>query len=95
VKKPLDAIHEFRTSSATELLELLKCRQVLPEEQSEAVVHALVDIGEAVEKLYCDLIPKIINDTDGGTLLQDHLWDVREEFRHIDYHLHDSNLVEQ
>ena len=70
-------------------------RQGFDQEQAEALVHALVDIGESMEKLYATLLPELMNTLDQpSAVFKDKLWDIREEFRHIEYHLRDAKLTE-
>ena len=86
---------EFRTSQAKKLFELIKSHEILDDEAIETVIHALIDISESIEKIYGELIPDILNLS--GSMsddLKDKLWDVREEFRHIEYHIEDAKLTE-
>jgi hypothetical protein len=64
------------------------------EEKNEAIVHALVDIQESFEKIYLNIIPQLSAGEISEDLAQDLLWDIREELRHIDYHIHDTDLLE-
>lgn len=63
-------------------------------EQNEAIIHALVDIKKSFEKIYLSIIPQLSSDKISEEQAQDLLWDIREELRHIDYHIHDSDLLE-
>ena len=91
----LDAMRDFRTTKAEGLLDLLISKNVTSREEAEAIVHALVDIAESAENVYCNLIPKVMSEPDASVdLIKERLWDIREEFRHIDYHVHDSRLTE-
>lgn len=77
------------------LLNLLRSHQVVPDEEADAIVHALTDIGVSIEKVYFDIIPRILSNPEISIDdLRDRLWDLREEFRHIDYHIHDSKLTD-
>lgn len=77
------------------LLKLLKQRRDMSQEQSEAIAHALVDIAESIEKIYGSLIQSILDRRDSSDDdLNDALWELREEFRHIQYHVCDSKLTE-
>lgn len=86
---------EFRSVQAAKLLELIKSRGLLDHEAAEAVIHALTDISESIEKIYGELVPDLL-DTFGAPEddLKDKLWDIREEFRHIEYHMEDAKLTE-
>ena len=91
----LDAMRDFRISKAEGLLDLLTSKNVHSKEEAEAIVHALVDIAESVEDVYCNLIPKVLSEPEASVnLVKERLWDIREEFRHIDYHVHDGKLTE-
>lgn len=92
---PDDAMREFQATAHRDLLRLVKSRRLLSEIEAEAAVYALVEIAESIEKVYCRLIPDILSHSDApGDALKEKLWDVREEFRHIDYHIHDGRLTE-
>lgn len=87
-------IGEANRVRADELLAGL-LRQGMDREQADAVVHALVDIGESMEKIYGTLLPELMRALDQPTaVFKDKLWDVREEFRHLEYHLQDAKLTE-
>ncbi|MBX7066764.1 MAG: hypothetical protein K1X28_05995 [Parachlamydiales bacterium] len=60
--------------------------------EAETLMHALSDISESIEKIYTKIIPAILLNDRDKEKLQDLLWDVREEFRHIEYHINDANL---
>lgn len=85
----------FDEARAHELNDLLKSRRVRPEAEAEAAVYALLDIAKSVDKVYSELIPTILSDP-GAPMerLMDRIWDIREEFRHIAYHIQDGKLTE-
>lgn len=56
-------------------------------EESEAWVHALVDIQESYLKIFEELLPQAL--MQNGPEKKEVLWEIREEFRHIEYHLAD------
>ncbi len=87
---------KFRDIQADDLFKLIKARRLLEDEEAaEAVVHALIDISESVEKIYGELVPNILNASDSNADdLKDKLWDIREEFRHVEYHMKDAKLTE-
>ncbi len=88
-------MREFHTESADELYKVLASRQLVSPDKAEATVHALVDISESVEKMYLKLIPEILRKAEADKeLLEECLWELRAEFRHIDYHLRDAELTE-
>ena len=58
-------------------------------------MHALTDIAASVEKVYGEMLPALLSDPTVATeALQDTLWDIREEFRHIQYHIDDGTLTD-
>lgn len=70
-------------------------RQGFDRERADAIVHALVDIAESMEKLYGTLLPALMAALDEpNARFKDRLWDIREEFRHVEYHLQDAKLTE-
>lgn len=66
----------------------------LQSDKKEALIHALVDIKISIETVYDEILPKLVNEELSSKEIQDLLWDVREEFRHIDYHIHDSEIID-
>lgn len=77
------------------LMELLTKEDLLKREAAEALVHALVDIKLSINKVYDKVLPQLIQKQ--GSLTKDEileeLWELREQFRHIDYHIKDSNIT--
>jgi predicted nucleic acid-binding Zn-ribbon protein len=63
-------------------------------EENEALIHALVDIQDSFENIYNQILPKLTEEKLTEDEVRDLLWDVREEFRHIKYHIQDSNILE-
>lgn len=77
-----------------EFFSIVKRTNIRKREELESYVHALLDIEESMEKIY-DLYAKKIIEIKGETeSIQDVLWDIREEFRHIEYHINDGKLTE-
>ena len=75
--------------------ELVK-NELLNHDAADAVALALNDVAESMDKVYGQFLPRLLeslseNNRDDA---QDALWDIREEFRHIDYHVHDAKLTE-
>jgi len=92
---PSGGTYGFGTNEANELFELLTAQRVASEDEAGATVHALVDIAESMDRIYRELIPKIMNGSDEEPRkLQDILWEIRDEFRHVDYHIHDARLTD-
>ncbi len=73
-----------------------------PEDKPEAfaIAHGLSDIEESMQRIYGDLIPKILSCTSHRKhkvteeldMISGWLVEIREEFRHIFYHIYDSKL---
>jgi hypothetical protein len=48
-----------------------------------------------MEKIYRTLLPELMGALDQpSAAFKDKLWDIREEFRHVEYHLRDGKLTE-
>lgn len=77
-----------------EFFSVIKNSNLKKQEELESYVHALLDIEEAMEKIYLQYAKKIIDNKGDADLIQDLLWDIREEFRHIEYHMNDGKLTE-
>ena len=59
------------------------------------MAHALLDVYESVQKVYGSLVPQMLDDHEASREgVRDLWWDVREEFRHIDYHIYDAQLTD-
>jgi hypothetical protein len=85
----------INSKQANVLLRRLKQGRGLEASDAEAVVHALIDIEESMGKVYDELIPLLLEedklDAESAT---EAWWDIREEFRHISYHIADGKLTE-
>lgn len=83
----------FMEHGADRLQSLLDERLVLPPDRTEALVYALREVAGSIQKVYWALLPRTIDDPEiTAETLRDLIWDIREEFRHIDYHIHDGLL---
>lgn len=58
-------------------------------EDGEAWVHALVDIQESYTRIFEKFLPEALMLIESSREKREILWDIREEFRHIEYHLKD------
>jgi len=83
----------FTPKDRETLIELLKSRGVMSEEQVDHFTHALLDIRESAVEIYDDYLPRLQHqlETETGDV-QDTIWDIREACRHIEYHLMDAKL---
>jgi hypothetical protein len=91
----VSSIETFARTHQQLLEALLAQHRSAPE--TEALIHALVDIASSVEKIYGELIPQLHSHLQTGGAFgqkatEQTLWDVFDEFRHIDYHIHDGIL---
>jgi hypothetical protein len=57
------------------------------------IATALADVEECAEKLFAEIIPRLIASSDGEAG-DDALNDVGEEYRHILYHIMDTKVFE-
>ena len=77
------------------LHKIVQSRGLLNEERADAFIHALLDISESIEKVYGEIIPKLLKLKDSkDDDFNDVYWEIREEFRHILYHINDADLTE-
>ena len=85
----------FGYAEANELGSLLVSLGVSSEEQAGTLAHALLDVYESVQEVYGSLVPRLLDDHEASCeSVMEFLWDVREQFRHIDYHIHDAELTD-
>ena len=48
-----------------------------------------------MRKIYVELVPELVGTLDESPdAFKEKLWDIREEFRHIAYHIEDAGLVD-
>jgi len=59
----------------------------------ERFVHALTDIKESIDKIFNENVEEVCNAKDMDTI-KEKMWDIREDFRHISYHIEDAKLTE-
>ena len=77
----------------TELCKLLLEKAKITEEDADRLSHALTDISESFDKIYNQILPKITHENSKEKLVE-LFWDIREQYRHIDYHIKDAELTE-
>jgi hypothetical protein len=91
----MNPIEGMQDQQIETLLTLFKRKPSISQEQAEALVHALVDIANSMNKLYGEILPRLLSEPGASAdVLADRIWDIREELRHVDYHLHDSGVLE-
>lgn len=77
------------------LFEILVGKKIITKDEAGAFTYALIDIAESVERIYFNIVPQILEKhTAKKEVLQDLFWDIREEFRHIQYHINDAKLTD-
>jgi hypothetical protein len=86
-------MRDFTIKDRAALIELLKARRVITEDQADVFTHALLDIRESAIEIYDEYLPKLQQQLETNTGdVEDTIWDIREACRHIDYHLKDAKL---
>jgi hypothetical protein len=78
---------------AKELNEILVSHKILNPDEAEALVYGLSEIAESIDTVYLKIVPQILSEKNHDDL-QEKVWDLREEFRHIQYHINDGKLTE-
>jgi hypothetical protein len=73
---------------------ILQKHKIYSDKDLDAYIHALVDIKESIDKIYNIYLENITNNTESKEKIVDSIWDIREEFRHINYHIEDAKLLE-
>jgi hypothetical protein len=61
-------------------------------EEAATLVHAFSDLEESMRAFLDEQLPKLADPAMKGEELEDLLLDIREEFRHILYHMHDPEF---
>ncbi len=61
-------------------------------EEAETLAHAFSDLEQSLRKFLDEQLPKLADPSLQGQVLEDLLLDIREEFRHVLYHLHDPKF---
>jgi hypothetical protein len=61
----------------------------LGSEEAATLVHAFSDLEESIRLFFDEQLPKLVDPSVQGEQLEDLLLDIREEFRHVLYHIHD------
>ena len=72
---------------------LIDCK-LMSKEEINNLIYSLQEIEESFDKIYNEIIIKILKTENTDSKIQDLIWDIREEFRHIDYHIKDGKLLD-
>lgn len=76
----------------TELYTKLEKAEIFKKDKLDSFIHSLVDIKNSIDEIYNVYIPILLKN-ESKELLEETIWDIREEFRHINYHIEDANLT--
>lgn len=76
------------------LYAIVQKHQIFKSDELDSFIHALNDINDSFVKIYNEHINNILNDSEDKDLVVNNIWDIREEFRHIAYHIEDAKLTE-
>ena len=68
--------------------------EILKTNKAEALIYGLQEIKDSIEIIYNEILPKLFDDKLNKEQLLELLWDLREEFRHIDYHIKDAEILD-
>ncbi len=64
-----------------------------PTEEGQSIAYSLSDLEGSMRVFLDEQLPKLADPTVQGEELEDLILEVREEFRHILYHLHDPEFI--
>ena len=86
-------MRDFIHNDQEALIELLKIRGIMSEDQADRFTRALLGIRESAVEIYDDYLPRLHRqlETETGDV-QDTIWDIFEPCSHIGYHLKDATL---
>lgn len=89
-------MNEIKADEFRKLINLLTRENLFDRKNAESIIHALVDIKQSVNHIYNKILPELVyaNEALEQEQLLEKLWEIREQFRHIDYHMRDANLTE-
>ncbi len=85
---------EIKEQDYEDILKLLTKQKIMNKLEAEAWCYALREIEQSINKIYIEILPKFQLYSSDPEKIQDIVWDIREEFRHIQYHIDDGNLKE-
>ena len=83
------------TDAFTDLVQRLSTIPVIARyggEEAETLAHAFSDIEKSLRIFLEEQLPKLADASGKGEALEELLLDIREEFRHVLYHLHDPEF---
>ncbi len=81
-------------NQAEELRKRLIAHNLMSDEDAEAFAYGLLHTAESLATVYGTLIPNMLREPDiSAETMESQVQDIREEFRHISYHIHDGKLT--
>ena len=75
------------------LYAIFQKHQIFKNDELDSFIHALNDINDSIVRIYDEHINVILNNSEDKELIVNNMWDIREEFRHIAYHIKDAKLT--
>jgi hypothetical protein len=77
------------------LFDLIVTKKIMPSEKAEAWCYAMHDIEESILKIKNKILPHLLSpECDDPEKFQQEIWSIREEFRHVQYHINDGKLTD-
>jgi hypothetical protein len=87
-------MRDFTIKDREALIDLLKVRKIMTEDQADAFTLALLDIRSSAIEIYDEYLPMLQQQLESNAGdVEDTIWDIWEACRHIDYHLKDAKLA--
>ena len=80
-------------SKILELKKILLEKTEINHDDADTLSHALIDVQESLEKIYNTILPKFYEENDRVKIIE-LIWEIKDEFNHINYHIEDANLTE-
>jgi hypothetical protein len=62
--------------------------------EGERIAHSILDIDESCQRIRDQIVPRLLNATLDEAGIDDALHDLREEYRHILYHLREPRFFD-
>jgi hypothetical protein len=86
---------EFTVSDAVLLGEALADHKVMSKDQAGAFAVALSEIRDETEKLFSELLPRLMAELTDSQKLKNLSWDVQESCSHIHHHAKECKLPDE
>lgn len=62
------------------------------QDEARTLVHAFADIESSARRFLQEQLPRLVSAKTKGAALDELLFEIREEFRHMLYHMHDPQF---